>query len=191
MIRRLTGTIAEILDGSIILDVQGVGYYISTTTLPTTEKINTPLTLHTYLAVRETALDLYGFFTRDELEIFELLLTLPKIGPKSAMQILGQADVELLKKAVLTSDASYLSKMSGIGKKTAEKIVNELHDKFAKRFDVSTTFSQSVSSETNDVIDALIALGYTQSDARKAVQELPTEITDVNQAIKEALRKID
>lgn len=190
MIRRLKGTLVQTLEGAVVLDVSGVGYLVAVSRVPSTVKLDEELTLHTYLAVRENALDLYGFNTLDELEIFELLLTLNKVGPKSALQILAQADIELLKKAVLTSDASYLSKMSGIGKKTAEKIVNELHDKFADRFDMAMAIGQPQSQEMSDVIDALVALGYSTQDARTAAQNLPPEITDTNQAIREALKQL-
>lgn len=189
MIRQLTGTIAFTEDGAVVLDVAGVGYLIKTSRIPTTTTPQETITLYTHLAVRETALDLYGFSTRDELEIFELLLTLPKIGPRSAMQIMSQADIELLKKAVLTNDATYLSKMSGIGKKTAEKIVHELSDKFADLFDMGAAIGQPASQEASDVIDALVALGYALPDARSAVQKLP-EGMDTNQAIREALKQL-
>ncbi len=189
MIRKLGGKLAEILEGAVVIDVNGVGYLVATNQLPTNSKLGNEITLHTYLAVRENALDLYGFSTRDELEIFELLITLPKIGPKSALQILSQADIELLKKAVLNNDATYLSKMSGIGKKTAEKIVLELGDKFAKRFDTAVAIGQTGNSDASDVIDALVTLGYPLSDARSIVQKLPPDIS-ANDAIKEALRQL-
>lgn len=189
MIRRLKGKLVQTLEGAVVIDINGVGYLVAVSRIPT-GALDTEVTLYTYLAVRETALDLYGFNTLDELEIFELLLTLNKVGPKSALQILAQADVELLKKAVLTQDASYLSKMSGIGKKTAEKVVHELHDKFADRYDMAAAFSQPQTQEASDVIDALIALGYSTQDARTAVQQLPEGITDANQAIREALKQL-
>lgn len=187
MIRQLTGRLELVRDGYVILDVNGVGYLVAVTKQPAKAKAGTNYTLHTYLAVRETALDLYGFETRDELEIFELLITLPKVGPKSALQILSQADIELLKKAVLTNDATYLSKMSGIGKKTAEKIVLELSDKFATRFDATAAVGSISSNEASDVIDALVTLGYPVSDARNAVLKLPENLS-TNDAVREALK---
>ena len=189
MIRQLRGIIAEISEGAVVLDVAGVGYLVATNKIPHTTKIGSETTLHTYLAVRENALDLYGFEHRDELEIFELLITLPKIGPKSALQILSQADIELLKNAVLNNDATYLSKMSGIGKKTADKIVLELSDKFAKRYDAGAAIGQTGNSDASDVIDALVTLGYPLADARSIVQKLPPHIS-ANDAIKEALKQL-
>lgn len=188
MIRQLRGQLVESRNGMVVLDVSGVGYQIAVTKQPTLN-LGSELTLHTYLAVRETALDLYGFETRDELEIFELLITLPKVGPKSALQILAQADIELLKKAVLNQDASYLSKMSGIGKKTAEKIVHELAEKFAERYDAGAAICVPLSQDASDVIDALIALGYSLPDARTAATKIPPNLP-TSEAVREALKQL-
>ncbi|MAZ30050.1 Holliday junction branch migration protein RuvA, partial [bacterium] len=129
--------------------------------------------------------------TRDELEIFELLLGLPKVGPKSALQILAQADIALLKDAVAQEDPTYLTKMSGIGKKTAEKIVHELKDVFAERgFSGAAVVAGVSAGWQQETIDALVALGYPQKAAREAVQALPEDITDTNTALTTALRNL-
>lgn len=199
MIRRLTGRVVDAGMAHIVIDVNGVGYHVATTQAGTNFATECDVTLWTYLAVRETALDLYGFTTRDELEVFELLLTLPKVGPKSALQILSQADIILLKKAVASEDATYLSKMSGIGKKTAEKIVLELKDKFADLGAAETILATTDNSNldqqhVSDTIDALITLGYPQKDARDAVQRLaeeqPESLNNSNTAITAALRQL-
>ncbi len=192
MIRHLTGRVIDASPTSVVLDVAGVGYLVYTTNAGTNFATDCEVHLWTYQAVRETALDLYGFTTRDELEIFELLLTLPKVGPKSAAGILAQADIELLKKAVLENDATYLSKMSGIGKKTAEKIVLELKDKFENLGGAdASTYGANQSSDNaimSDTIDALVSLGYPQADARRVVQQLPPEIDNANDAVRAALK---
>lgn len=196
MIRLIRGTVAEIGTTSVVIDVQGVGYEVHVTIPATTFALGIELVLHTHLAVRENALDLYGFSDRDTLDVFELLLTLPKIGPKSAQQILSQADTALLKQAVRNGDASYLSKMSGIGKKSAEKIVAGLRDKFeeqdASYYDpTSTTDPDSSLSYARDTIDALVALGYAPEDARRAVRQVGVEhpeITRSTDALKQALK---
>lgn len=192
MIRHIAGTVSYIGDTYIVVDVSGIGYliYVGTPSAYTLEK---KVKLHTYLTVRETALDLYGFGSLDELATFELLLGLPKIGPKSAAQILANADLPLLQSAVVHNDPTHLSKMSGIGKKTAEKIVMGLKDKFEMMDfsgpDGDTFNQQSVSASfQTDAIDALISLGYPQSEARKSVQALPETITNTNDAVKEALK---
>lgn len=194
MIRRISGTAIDIHPSHVVVDVHGIGYLVHTTA-KTHCTLNDQVSFHTYLAVRENALDLYGFTTAQELAFFELLLTLPKIGPKSALQILSQAEVSLLQNAIISQDASHLSKMSGITKKTAEKIVLGLKDAFEGSYyegnDELSLENKNSSAFASDAIDALITLGYPQSDSRKAIQELIAknpEITKVNDAIKEALK---
>lgn len=184
MIRRLSGTVVEADTLSVVLDVSGVGYHVSVPGMSPDFAIGSEVTLHTHLAVRETAMDLYGFRTQDELDMFELLLTIQKVGPKSAMQIMSQADVALLRKAVLSADATYLTKMSGIGKKTAENIVAGLKDKLGGEVAPLAEGEQG----DGDVIDALITLGYSQREARDTIQKLSPELENTNDRIKEALK---
>lgn len=194
MIRHIKGTVADIHPLYVVIDVAGVGYLIYTTA-KTSFELNEEIKLHTHLAVRENALDLYGFTTAEELSFFALLLTLPKIGPKSALQILSQAEVSLLQSTILSQDPVHLSKMSGITKKTAEKIVTGLKDAFdAVAYSYGTETQPPTSEQsafTSDTIDALITLGYPQADARKAVQQLmleKPEIVKVTDAIREVLK---
>lgn len=192
MIRRISGTVVDCAEQFIVVDVNGVGYLLYTPNA-TSYTLDKDVTLYTHLAVRENILDLYGFATRDELELFELLLGLPKIGPKSALQILSQADMDLIKTAVINDDPAHLSKLSGIGKKTAEKIVQGLADSFESYAGAYTQSSQqtAATTHTNDAIDALISLGYPQSDARKVVQQVVAENTKLetaNDLVKEALK---
>lgn len=194
MIRHIRGVVSDIEPLSVVVDVGGVGYLVHTShTQPFTEK-GTKVLLYTYLVVRETAMDLYGFVTKEELGIFELLITLPKIGPKSAQQILAQASIALLKEAVRNQDPSYLSKMSGIGKKSAEKIVAGLKEKFDASgigyADIATETNAASNVHVNDTIDALIALGYSPQDARQAVQALPSDIQNANDAVRAALKSL-
>lgn len=192
MIRQLSGTVSQNAEHSVIISVGGVGYLVNTTVPGTEFKIGGDITLYTYLAVRENALDLYGFQLLDELEVFELLIELPKIGPKSAQQILMQADIDLLKQSIANDDPAYLSKMSGIGKKSAEKIVVGLKEKFeliAQRNTEEATAAEGA-THASDTIDALVALGYSPQEARKAVQKLSPEITNTNDAVREALKQL-
>lgn len=182
MIGMLRGTVVDTRGGRVLIDVNGVGYTVAVRSV-LDFTAGTEVTLHTHLAVRENALDLYGFLALDELQMFEELIKLSKIGPKSAMQILMQADVATLKKAITTQDAVFLTKMSGIGKKTAEKIVAELKDTFEDEI-----FAASSSDGDHDVIDALMALGYSQKDAREASLKLPPDITDTRKRITAALK---
>lgn len=186
MIARLSGTIVDVRALHVVLDVHGVGYLIAVRS-PVDFVEGEVATLYTYLAVRENALDLYGFLAHEELTMFEALIKLPKIGPKSAMQILTQAEVSILKKAIAEQDSVYLTKMSGIGKKTAEKIVSELTDVFA----VYDTAGITHQNSDADVIDALLTLGYSQKEARDVVQKLPETLIGTKARITEALKRIN
>lgn len=190
MIKRLKGTVVEIGAQELILDVGGVGYGVHSPQALRFLLGDTAL-LYTHLAVRENAMDLYGFADTETLRVFELLLTLPKIGPKTALQILAQADVSLLKEAVARNDAGYLSKLSGIGKKSAEKIVAGLKDKFE---DTGDELAMSETGHAADTIDALIALGYPPQDARRVFIEITTANTSLSssaEVIKLALKYLN
>jgi Holliday junction DNA helicase RuvA len=189
MIRSLRGTIVDSGHTDVVLEVGGVGYRIFTSSSGTQFPLGSTQHFFTYLAVREHALDLYGFTTRDELAVFEKLLTLPKIGPKSSLQILAQADLSLLREAVLQQDAAHLSKLSGIGKKTAETVVLGLKDYFDSWDSATGTHTPGATFQA-ETVDALVALGYPQKDARDAVQKLPPDITTTNEALKAALHAL-
>ena len=186
MIGHLKGTLIHQDLKSIILDVSGVGYKIHTNTAVLNNKTGEVLEFWTYLAVRENALDLYGFEKKEELDFFELLLTVSGIGPKSALGILSVATIETLKKAIATGDTSYLNKVSGIGKKTAEKIVIELRDKLHAHKGEGE--SSNLLRGESDVVEALKTLGYSQNEARDALKKVPNNIEGTNARIKEALK---
>lgn len=191
MIRSLTGTIDDIGDNWLVVNVHGVGYLVNSPTLQNHYTEGTTITLHTYLAVRETALDLYGFPHRTELEMFELLLGVPKVGPKSALQILCQATPNLLAEAAQKNDGVYLHKLSGIGKKTAENITQYLHGKL-ELIPASATAATTdgLSAVQTDAIDALIALGYDMTTARETILEMATEDATINSLVTDALKQI-
>ncbi|HWA31967.1 MAG TPA: Holliday junction branch migration protein RuvA, partial [Candidatus Paceibacterota bacterium] len=134
---------------------------------------------HTHL--REDAIELYGFMDHDELEFFEMLIGVSGIGPKGALSILGVATIEVLAKAISTGDISYLTKISGIGKKTAEKIVIELRDKLGEEAADGTLQGEL------DALEALRSLGYSQGEAREALKKVPAEL-DTNGKVREALK---
>lgn len=191
MIRTITGTIVESATEHVVADVHGVGYLIYT---PAGHRypLESTQCFYTHLAVRENALDLYGFSLRDELDLFLALLNIPKIGPKSALEIMSKADVTTIKSAVLSDDPAYLSKVSGLGKKTAEKVVVGLKDRFDPNDINALTNAHNsvVPAYTSDAIDALVALGYPSSDARKVILALPPTVTTANEAVREALRAL-
>jgi len=193
MIRRLTGTVADTGKNSLIIQVGVIGYLVHTPISPSSLRLDDTICVFTHLAVRENALDLYGFSNRDDLELFELLLELPKIGPKSALQFLIQADSKLIREAASKNDAAYLSKMSGISKKSAEKIVDGLKGKFEiSNYESDNQLVSAYSNEyITDTVDALLTLGYAQNEARIVVQkivEANPEINKSNEVLKLALR---
>lgn len=186
MIAHIRGTLLRSGHNAVVIDVSGVGYKVFVT-----ENVLASLThgtegkevsLFTYLAVRENALDLYGFLDKEELSFFELLLTISGIGPKSALSILNVAPPNNLRHAILTNDSSYLTKMSGVGRKTADKIVLELQDK------LGAIPGETEKSDDVDTLDALKALGYSEREVRTVLKKLPFEKTTMNERIKEALK---
>ncbi|MBP9668814.1 MAG: Holliday junction branch migration protein RuvA [Candidatus Pacebacteria bacterium] len=184
MIRMLMGEVADVHADHLVLLIQGVGYKVATTPdILNRYSIGDQVTLHTHLAVRETALDLYGFPSTRSLSLFELLLTVSGIGPKSALNVLSLSTDELLISAVREGNASHLSKVSGIGKKTAEKIVLELKEKMALIPGATT-----IVSGEDDAIEGLRAMGYSLAEARDALKEVPRTVEGGSARIREALR---
>lgn len=188
MIAQLEGTVIHTDSRSIVLDVHGVGYkvWIGSENLQKTAKTGpNTVRIWTYLSVRETALDLYGFASADELETFELLITISGIGPKTAAGILNVVSIGTIRSAVASNDPSYLTKVSGIGKKNAEKIVRELSDKLGVlESDMPT---ESMRHES-DVIEALKSLGYAEREAREAIKKVPADAGGAGERVKKALK---
>jgi Holliday junction DNA helicase RuvA len=189
MIRQLHGMITHIEDNALVLSVHGIGYLVYTPTATNEYTLNEDVVLYTYLAVRETALDLYGFTTDTERRLFELLLKVPKIGPKSALAVMTQASPTLLIEQIANNEPAQLHKLSGIGKKTCENIVTQLHDKLGD-LAATVTDSRPVDPTQADAIDALIALGYDAAAARETVQTHTAPGDSVNQIIKKALKQL-
>lgn len=174
MIRSLEGKISSVFDNQVVVSVQGVGYLVNTPTAKHNYLLGEETFFHTYLAVRETALDIYGFTEETSLVIFELLLTVPKIGPKSALQITCQADNETLIASIKKNDPEYLHKMSGVGKKTAQNLINHLSgkvDTLSASLNLENTGGTSFTQNQGDAIDALITLGYDPKEARTYVMK--------------------
>ena len=183
MISKIEGKIILKGDSFVVVDISGIGFKVSVLN-NVLANIKESIFLWTYLAVRENSLDLYGFLNKEELSFFEKLIEVPGIGPKSALSILNIASIDTLKKAIKTSDFSYLTKVSGIGKKTAEKIVFELRDKLEESDKIC---KESLRRET-DVLEALKSLGYSLAEAREALKETDPKIEDTKTKIKEALK---
>ncbi|MEX2052403.1 MAG: Holliday junction branch migration protein RuvA [Candidatus Paceibacterota bacterium] len=183
MIGSIRGKIILKTEKYLVVETGGVGYKLSVSPdlLSKAGKADEEIFLFVHTVVREDALDLYGFLDRQELEFFEMLIGVSGIGPRSAIAILGITTLETLRKAISTGDVSYLTKISGIGRKTAEKIVIELRDKIGEE-----TSSGSLQGEL-DAMEALKSLGYSQTEARDALKKVPSD-TDTNQKVRQALK---
>jgi Holliday junction DNA helicase RuvA len=140
--------------------------------------------LFVHTVVREEALDLYGFETSDELRFFEMLLTVSGVGPKSALAILDIASTETLRTAIARGNSEYLTKVSGVGRKTAEKIVIELREKVGVGSEASTHALKG----DEEALEAMRALGYTQAEARDALRKVPHDISSGTARLREALK---
>ncbi len=185
MIGHLKGTLLHQDLKSVILDVSGVGYKIYTNVASLEGSKNKTLEFWTYLAVRENALDLYGFRTKEELDFFELLISVSGIGPKSAMGILSVATLPNLRHAIVSGDTSHLTKVSGVGKKNAEKIVIELKDKLVGLWAESPSSSEMTGEM--DALEALQALGFGERETREALKKV-SEVKDIGEKIKKVLK---
>jgi Holliday junction DNA helicase RuvA len=198
MITQLRGLLIHALPTQAIIDVQGIGYEVLIP-MSTYDKLpapDQPCTLLTHLIVREDAHLLYGFATADERDLFRLLIhNVSGIGPRTALQILNALSTEQFRTAVIQGDSALITKIKGIGKKTAERIIIELRDKVG----ISATWQASAASQrtpadraSTDAILALVALGYKQAEAATAVkqaQQLSPE-ADSESLLREALKMI-
>lgn len=203
MISYIKGELAEVAEQSIILECGGIGYEISVpvSTLTELPPIGNEIKIHTYLYVREDAVNLYGFLTKEDLYVFKLLIGVNGIGPKGALGILSAITPDELRFAILADDVKSIAKAPGIGNKTAQKLIIELRDKLK----LTDVFEQSIANNSkgietsemansdirSEAIQALASLGYSLSEATKAVGKVEIgSDTTVEQLLKDALKKI-
>lgn len=188
MIGKLEGAVSHRTADAVIVSAGGVGYKVFCTP-DTLEALGdeTSVALWTHLAVREQALDLYGFTTLDELHFFELLLGVSGIGPKSALGILAVAPLDTLTTAISEGNPSYLTKVGGIGKKTAEKIVLELQEKIGT---ASSDTENGTLQGDEDALEALRSMGYTLAEARDALRQVPRDIESSHERLRAALKNL-
>lgn len=189
MIGRISGTLVEKSPPQLLVDANGVGYEID---VPMSTFYNLPalgaqVTLLTHLVVREDAQQLYGFLTAGERATFRLLVKIAGVGPRTALSILSGLSVAELAQAVATQDGARLVKVPGIGKKTAERLLLELKGKLAPDF--ATAAAPASSAAQADIVQALVALGYSERDAAAALKGLPADI-GVADGIKTALKAL-
>lgn len=201
MIGFVRGIVEEIEDGSLIIDRNGIGFqvFVPGGVLGKQYRIGEEVKVYTYLHVKEDVMQLYGFLTKDDLSVFKLLLNVNGIGPKAALGVLSGITADELRFAVLSDDAATLSKAPGIGKKTAQKMILELKDKFS----LEDAFEQKLSNvqERNlgdadqdvakEAVQALVALGYSNTEALQAVRKVEMQgDMDTESVLKAALKYI-
>lgn len=194
MFYSLTGTIIMTDVTGVAIDCSGVGFKCNTSmnTLSKIGRVGDKVTLFTYLAVREDALELFGFYDTHELDCFKLLIGISGVGPKAALAVLSEMTPERLALAVSSSDAKAVTKAQGVGPKLAQRIILELKGKLTANVsaDIDDTFSASdvvvTSNNASEAVSALVFLGYNQYEAKKAVSTLDSNMS-VEDMIKKAL----
>jgi Holliday junction DNA helicase RuvA len=182
MIARIQGTLVRTTEKALLIETYGITYevFVTAETL-LKSSLGKEITLWTSHIIREDIQDLYGFENLEDQGLFELLLNVSGIGPRSALGVMNVATLGTIARAIHTNDVGYLTKISGIGKKTAEKIILELRDKLPQ------VAGDTIGKEHHDTLDALIALGYSESQAREVLREINPE-HDTQTKIREALR---
>ncbi len=194
MLSYLTGKLTYKTPTEIVIDVNGVGYslHISLTTYEQLSSANAQVKVFTYLHVREDALQLFGFASESEREMFKFLISVSGIGPKIAQGMLSGMTADELKSAIQSGDIAALTSLQGVGRKTAERLILELRDKIGKaEIELPSFTATSPQIKTrNDALNALISLGYNRNTAENAIREVLKENKDlpVEELIRQALR---
>ncbi len=199
MISYLRGTLAALEEDKVIIDVGGVGYgvFMSGSSMGRLPSVGSEVKLHTYLNVKEDAMQLYGFLSRDDLSVFKLLIGVNGIGPKGGLGVLSALSPDDLRFAVLANDVKAICAAPGIGKKTAEKLILELRDKLeladalehiASASDVSGG-TETYGQVQGEAVQALVALGYGSTEALRAVKKVEVgEAMEAEDVLKLALK---
>ena len=197
MIYSLTGELTYIGDQFLVVECGGVGFkcFTSVATAANAGRIGDQIRLYTYLSVKEDALDLYGFKTENELRAFKLLISVSGVGPKAAVSILSEMSADKLSLAVAAGDTKAITRANGVGKKIAERIVLELKDKMAgvtlssSESSVSAAASVAEDSPAVEAVAALVALGFSKSDAAAAVGAMDSSLP-ADEMIRQGLRQL-
>ncbi len=193
----LNGVVADKGLNELVLDVNGVGYLLSVsmTTLQDTPPVGENMKVYTYLSVREDAMELFGFSTKEEKAMYLKLLAVSGIGPRLALAILGSMPLRDLSLAIVTGDVTALSRAPGVGKKTAQRIALELKEKvsegdFADAPTAHTAFTPVQEDAATEALAALQALGYTAAEAARAVSQVRGQSDKANDLVRLALRNM-
>ena len=191
MIAHVFGKVAEKFNGSLVIDVRGVGYEVSVATNDFDAVIlDQEVKFYTYHHVREQSEELFGFSSLAAKKLFEMLITVQGVGPKAALAILSLGDAEQVRNAIANADSGFVQKASGVGKKTAERVVVDLSDKVGLPTHYGRTEAplQTELNTSDEALEALMALGYTLADATKALENVDINLPTA-QRVTEALKK--
>jgi holliday junction DNA helicase RuvA len=185
MIAKIKGKIAYFKDNYVVVDVGGIGYKVFVTNFAMGKIAGSEeIEFYTHTYVREDILALYGFLTLDELGMFELLISISGIGPKAGIGILNIAEPRTIRTAIISGDSSILTRVSGVGKKTAERVILELSNKIAEL----PGEDQGMARADSEAIEALASLGYSVAEAREALKAVPESVKDVSERVRAALK---
>lgn len=203
MFQYISGQLADITPTTVVIDVGGIGYKltVSGNSYEALSRLSGTAKLYTYLAVREDGIELFGFHSEAELSTFKMLLSVSGVGPKAAISILSLLTPEKFALAVCTDDKKAISKASGIGPKTAARIILELKDKLAKQTDIDVSLQSAISSgggytaptssgKLAEAQDALSVLGYSRSESQRVLSAIDTQSMSLEDIIKEALKRL-
>ena len=191
MIAHVFGKVAEKFNGSLVIDVHGVGYEVSVATNDFDAVIlDQEVKFYTYHHVREQSEELFGFSSLAAKKLFEMLITVQGVGPKAALAILSLGDAEQVRNAIANADSGFVQKATGVGKKTAERVVVDLSDKVGLPTHYGRTEApmQTELNTSDEALEALMALGYTLADATKALENVDINLP-TSQRVTEALKK--
>ncbi len=188
MIAKLTGTISDIFDSFVVIDVNGVGYKVSIPSMLLNKTtVGEKVAYYIYTVVKEDAFDLYGFIGKIELTFFQLLLSVSNIGPKTALSVMNLGSVEEIIKAISAADADFFLKVPRVGRKNAQRIIVDLRSKVGALGEIDLTFAQK--EENKQLVLALESFGFKRDEIEKVLRQLPPQGT-VEDKIKYALKNL-
>jgi Holliday junction DNA helicase RuvA len=188
MISHIKGILERVCDNAVVIDVNGLGYMVHIPKNLTLPALGDTLKLYTVLYIKEDQLSLFGFTNLDDKAIFELLISVSGVGPKAALAVLSIMDASQISEAIVSNDSSAFTKAQGVGKRIAERIALELKDKVNNSF--ARPSLDLSSANRQDALDALISLGYSRSEAVKAVLEVDYGDLPVEKIIRLSLKKL-
>ena len=200
MISYIKGTLEDITETGVVIEAGGLGYFVSMPPSFTVKyKLHTEVKVFTYMSVKEDGISLFGFENKKQLELFKRLTSVSGVGGKSALALLGSANVNEITTAIIANDVNMICRAPGLGKKTAQRIILELKDKISTD-EISSVIGGEIGSETgensalsdsrSEALEAMLVLGYGRSEAVKALSEVYTADDDTSSLLKKALKKI-